>query len=120
MKSRALMESILEEQFSFRARVNKCLEWLKEGDLSYIRVWGVDTTTGEGSIIRMWYNSQQDTYYGMTSSGELRKCKVFKMVYQHIIKDYFDTYDEEGIELYLPEGSTADSIYRHFYKGDLI
>ena len=41
------------------------------------------------------------------------------MVYQHIIKDYFDTYDEEGIEIYLPEGSTADSIYRHFYKGDL-
>ena len=119
MKSVQLMESLLTEEYSFRKKVNKCLQWLKEGELSHIFVWGADSETGEGSQIRMWYNQQQDTYYGMLSTGEIRKCKAVHMVYQHIVKDYFDLYDEEGIKLVKPEGSVADTLYKHLYKGEM-
>lgn len=119
MKSIQLMESELQDEYSFRKKVNKCLKWLKEGELSHIFVWGADSSTGEGSQIRIWYNEAQDTYYGMTSAGELRKCKAVHMVYQHIVKDYFDLYDEEGIKLVKPSNSVADTIYKHIYKGDL-
>lgn len=119
MKSIQLMESELQDKYSLRMKVNQCLKWLKEGELSHIFVWGASSETGEGSQIRIWYNESQDTYYGMTSGGELRKCKVVKMVYQHIIKGYFDTYDEEGIKLVKPEESVADTLYRHLYKGEV-
>ena len=52
------MESELQYEYSFRKKVNKCLKWLKEGELTHIFVWGADSETGEGSQIRIWYNEK--------------------------------------------------------------
>lgn len=119
MYSKYTLEEILEGHFSLRYKVTKCLYWLKTGELSHIFVWGADSETAEGSQIRLWYNKAQDTFYGMLTSGEIRKCSAPHMVYQHIVKDTFDTYDEEGIHVVRATESTADRLYKHLYKGDL-
>lgn len=119
MKSIQLMESELQDYYSFRKKILVCLEWLKQGELSHFYAWGADSETGEGSQVRIWYNKTQDAFYGMTSAGEVRKSSTEHMVYQYFIQDSFATYDEEGIHLVKPSDSVADTLYRHLYKGDL-
>lgn len=115
-KSLDLLNALLLQENTHKKKVNLCLKWLKEKEISHIVVWGLDTTTGEGSQIRMWYNEEQDRYYGLLSTGAVRSCSPGKLVYNHIVSDTFDFYDEEGVKLYQEEESIADTIGRHLQK----
>lgn len=99
------MQWILQGQ-TYRQQIMVSCDWLKEGYLDKIRVWGYDTLQDAGSFCEVWWNKQEEILEGLYTSGLTSKWVSAFQCHQFLDKNILSDADEVGLTLYTKEGST--------------
>lgn len=102
---------ILEGQTT-RTKIMKCCEWLKEGLLDEIRVWGIDSLQDAETQCFVKYNKQEKVWEGLYSLGFKSKWVSPFQVHQYIDKNFLTEVDITGVTLY-KEGQAIDKLYNN-------
>lgn len=99
------MEWILQG-LTFRKKMLQSLEWLQEGHLTKIRVWGYDTYQDAMSFCDVTYNHSEKILQGIYTSGLTSKWVSPFQCNQFLSKNILMDADEEGMILYQHNKST--------------
>ena len=111
------MKWVLQGQ-TFRQQMMVACEWLAQGYLHKIRVWGYDTLQEAGSYCEIWWDKQEEILTGQYTSGMKSKWVSPFQCHQYVDMHILSESDEVGMTLYTKEGS-VDMTDKIIVGGDL-
>ena len=111
------MKWVLQGQ-TFRQQMMVACEWLAQGYLHKIRVWGYDTLQEAGSYCEIWWDKQEEILTGQYTSGMKSKWVSPFQCHQYVDSYILSESDEVGMTLYTKEGS-VDMADKIIVGGDL-
>ena len=111
------MKWVLQGQ-TFRQQMMVACEWLTQGHLHKIRVWGYDTLQEAGSYCEIWWDKQEEILTGQYTSGMKSKWVSPFQCHQYVDMYILSESDEVGMTLYTKEGS-VDMADRIIVGGEL-
>lgn len=111
------MKWVLQGQ-TFRQQMMVACEWLAQGYLHKIRVWGYDTLQEAGSYCEIWWDKQEEILTGQYTSGMKSKWVSPFQCHQYVDMHILSESDEVGMTLYTKEDS-VDMADKIIVGGDL-
>ena len=111
------MKWVLQGQ-TFRQQIMVACEWLAQGYLHKIRVWGYDTLQEAGSYCEIWWDKQEEILTGQYTSGMKSKWVSPFQCHQYVDMNILSESDEVGMTLYTKEDS-VDMSDKIIVGGDL-
>ena len=111
------MKWVLQGQ-TFRQQMMVACEWLAQGYLHKIRVWGYDTLQEAGSYCEIWWDKQEEILTGQYTSGMTSKWVSPFQCHQYVDMNILSESDEVGMTLYTKEDS-VDMADKIIVGGDL-
>lgn len=111
------MKWVLQGQ-TFRQQMMVACEWLAQGYLHKIRVWGYDTLQEAGSYCEIWWDTQEEILTGQYTSGMKSKWVSPFQCHQYVDMNILSESDEVGMTLYTKEDS-VDMADKIIVGGDL-
>ena len=111
------MKWVLQGQ-TFRQQMMVACEWLAQGYLHKIRVWGYDTLQEAGSYCEIWWDKQEEILTGQYTSGMKSKWVSPFQCHQYVDMNILSESDEVGMTLYTKEDS-VDMSDKIIVGGDL-
>lgn len=111
------MKWVLQGQ-TFRQQMMVACEWLAQGYLHKIRVWGYDTLQEAGSYCEIWWDKQEEILKGQYTSGMKSKWVSPFQCHQYVDMNILSESDEVGMTLYTKEDS-VDMADKIIVGGDL-
>jgi hypothetical protein len=111
------MKWVLQGQ-TFRQQMMVACEWLAQGYLHKIRVWGYDTLQEAGSYCEIWWDKQEEILTGQYTSGMKSKWVSPFQCHQYVDMNILSESDEVGMTLYTKEDS-VDMADKIIVGGDL-
>ena len=111
------MKWVLQGQ-TFRQQMMVACEWLSQGYLHKIRVWGYDTLQEAGSYCEIWWDKQEEILTGQYTSGMKSKWVSPFQCHQYVDMNILSESDEVGMTLYTKEDS-VDMADKIIVGGDL-
>ena len=111
------MKWVLQGQ-TFRQQIMVACEWLAQGYLHKIRVWGYDTLQEAGSYCEIWWDKQEEILTGQYTSGMKSKWVSPFQCHQYVDMNILSESDEVGMTLYTKEDS-VDMADKIIVGGDL-
>ena len=103
---------------TFRQQMMVACEWLAQGYLHKIRVWGYDTLQEAGSYCEIWWDKQEEILTGQYTSGMKSKWVSPFQCHQYVDMNILSESDEVGMTLYTKEDS-VDMADKIIVGGDL-
>ena len=111
------MKWVLQGQ-TFRQQMMVACEWLAQGYLHKIRVWGYETLQEAGSYCEIWWDKQEEILTGQYTSGMKSKWVSPFQCHQYVDMNILSESDEVGMTLYTKEDS-VDMADKIIVGGDL-
>ena len=111
------MKWVLQGQ-TFRQQMMVACEWLAQGYLHKIRVWGYDTLQEARSYCEIWWDKQEEILTGQYTSGMKSKWVSPFQCHQYVDMNILSESDEVGMTLYTKEDS-VDMADKIIVGGDL-
>lgn len=105
------MTYILQGQKT-RMQIMKSCEWLKEGILDEIKVWGYDTEQDAGTFCFVRYDKDENVWTGYYSLGIKSKWVSPFQVHQYIDKHFLSEVDMSGVTLYKQGEESQNTIIK--------
>lgn len=105
------MNYILQGQHT-RTQIMKACEWLKEGLLDEIKVWGYDSQQDAGTFCFVKYDHKEKVWTGFYSLGIKSKWVSPFQVHQYIDRTFLTEVDMSGVTLYKQGQESTNTIIK--------
>lgn len=98
------------QDLSIRQQFLKACDFLKEGHIAKIRIWGYDSLQDAGSFCEVWWNTPEEILEGLYTTGVRSKWVSPFQCYQYIDRYILSDSDEIGMSIYGKEGEAEKKI----------